>query len=104
MEKPLAGKKITEKEYYDKHTDSVAKKINEIGGMEDTVGCMEQSLARNEIRNFGKRSQFVGNNKDNPFKTNSRSITKKQQTNSGNSWVDRSKSIRQALKTKFDIN
>lgn len=28
MEKPLAGKKITEKEYYDKHTESVARKIN----------------------------------------------------------------------------
>lgn len=104
MEKPVTGDKIAEKEYYNKHTESIAKKINEIGGMEDTIGSMEESLARNEIRNFSKRSHFVGSSRDaNPFRALSRSPTKKNLLNSGNSWVDRSRSIRQALLTKFQI-
>ncbi len=71
--------------------------------MEDTVGNMEDTLSRNQIKNFGKRSHF-GNNSPNPFKKDSKSITKKQTgKEGGNNWVDRSKSIREALMAKFDI-
>jgi hypothetical protein len=31
---------VNTKEYFDKHTDLIAKKINELGGMEDTIGSM----------------------------------------------------------------
>ena len=75
---------MSEKEYYDKHAEVVAKKINEIGGMEDTVANMEDSLT-------------------NPFRKDNKSPSKKTTKDGGNSWVDRSRSIREALLTKLDI-
>jgi hypothetical protein len=46
LEQPR-GSTLNAKEYYDKHADMIAKKINELGGMEDTIGRMEDSLSRN---------------------------------------------------------
>ena len=39
--------KPNEKQFFDKHLDSVTKKLNEIGGMEDTIKNMEESLSKN---------------------------------------------------------
>lgn len=40
----------------------------------------------------------------NPFKKDNKSLSKKASSNNGgNNWVDRSRSIREALMTKFDI-
>ena len=47
MQKMKNEYKIEEKDFYDKHMDKTAKKINEIGGIEDTIGNMEDSLRRN---------------------------------------------------------
>ena len=93
---------MSEKEYYDKHAEVVAKKINEIGGMEDTVANMEDSLSKNELKNFTRRSHF-GNSNSNPFRKDNKSPSKKTTKDGGNSWVDRSRSIREALMTKLDI-
>lgn len=93
---------MSEKEYYDKHAEVVAKKINEIGGMEDTVANMEDSLSKNELKNFTRRSHF-GNSSSNPFRKDNKSPNKKTTKDGGNSWVDRSRSIREALMTKLDI-
>lgn len=46
LEQPR-GTNPNTKDYFDKHTDMIAKKINELGGMEDTIGRMEESLSRN---------------------------------------------------------
>jgi len=54
LEQPK-GSTINTKEYFDKHTDLIAKKINELGGMEDTIGCMEDSLSKNEVKSFKKK-------------------------------------------------
>ena len=53
---PSSDSRLIQKEYYDKHIDTVTRKIEELGGMEDTVAKMEGSLAKNEIKNFRKRS------------------------------------------------
>jgi hypothetical protein len=64
---------------------------------------MEDSLAKNELKNFTKRSHFI-NTSPNPFRKDNKSLTKKTSTKEGgNNWVDRSRSIREALMTKFDI-
>lgn len=50
LQKPknLKGKNdITTKQYYDKHSDQITKKIQELGGMEDTLGRMEDTLSKN---------------------------------------------------------
>lgn len=63
---------------------------------------MEDSLSKNELKNFTKRAHF-GNSSPNPFKKDSKSQAKKSAKDGGNSWVDRSRSIREALMTKLDI-
>jgi hypothetical protein len=40
LEQPR-GPALKAQEYFDKHADLIAKKINELGGMEDTIGRME---------------------------------------------------------------
>lgn len=106
LDKPKSGKKVNEKQYYDKHVDTITKKIKEIGGMEDTVGSMEESLGKYELRNFKKRAVYAGwtgsgfSAENNPFKNVGGN---KQQGEVGSSWSERSKAIRQALMTKLDI-
>jgi hypothetical protein len=39
LEKPK-GTNMTEKQYYDKHSGQIVQKIEELGGMEDTLGRM----------------------------------------------------------------
>lgn len=46
LEQPKGSTPNT-KEYFDRHTDLIAKKINDLGGMEDTIGRMESSLSKN---------------------------------------------------------
>lgn len=71
--------------------------------MEDTVGFMEESLSKNEMKNVTRRSHF-DNSIPNPFKKDNKSLSKKPSSkDNGNSWVDRSRSIREALMTKFDM-
>lgn len=45
----------TGKDYVDRHADIIARKINELGGMEDTIARMEQSLSKNEVKSFRKK-------------------------------------------------
>ena len=77
LDKPKSGKKVNEKEYYDKHVDTITRKIKEIGGMDDTVGSMEESLGKYELRNFKKRAVYPGwtgsnfNADNNPFRNTS---------------------------------
>lgn len=55
LQKPKGGTSPT-KEYYDKTIDGITKKISEIGGIEDTIGKMQESLTKHEVKNFKKRS------------------------------------------------
>lgn len=38
---------------------------------------MEESLSKNELKNFSKRSQIIGGTGANPFKKDNRSLSKK---------------------------
>lgn len=51
---------LNAKDYFDKHTDLIAKKIKETGGLEDTVARMEESLSANEIRSLKKHQLLAG--------------------------------------------
>jgi hypothetical protein len=46
LEQPK-GNTLNSKQYFDRHADLIAKKINELGGIEDTIGRMEESLSKN---------------------------------------------------------
>lgn len=69
--------------------------------MEDTIRNMEESLSKNEIKNFKKRSMFTANKDNNPYILSK--PQRKDSTMSGNSWMDRSKTIRQTFMDKFNI-
>jgi hypothetical protein len=66
LEKP-ANKRISEKQYYEKHYDTITNKIEELGGMEDTLSKMEETLKKNEMSNAKQRETL--NEKTNFSKT-----------------------------------
>ena len=39
LEQPK-GESVNTKDYFDKHSENIAKKINELGGIEDTISYM----------------------------------------------------------------
>jgi hypothetical protein len=63
--------------------------------MEDTIKNMEESLAKNELKSFKKKQATIKKTHNNPYS----SVQGKQRKDSGNmsenSWVERSKNIRQ---------
>lgn len=65
--------------------------------MEDTVGSMEESLGKYELKNFKKRALYSGwtgtnfSGDNNPYKNTSKVSNNSE---NGNSWTERSKAIR----------
>lgn len=96
LEKPN-NQKINQKQYYEKHYDTITQKIEELGGMEDTLSRMEDTLKSNEISNVKNKSIL----KEPPMSPKSRlfsqtksAINPSEITNE-RSWVERSKQLRQ---------
>ena len=63
---------------------------------------MEESLSKNEIKNFKKRSIINTPRDNNPYLI-SKPHRKDSLTGSGNSWIERSKDIRKTFLDKFNI-
>jgi hypothetical protein len=104
LEQPKIGGNPNTQEYFDKHTDLIAKKINELGGMEDTIGRMEDSLSKNEVKNFKKKQILAQMNQTrknlfSPAKTMGRSESGKLR----DSWVNRSREMRESFMSKLQI-
>jgi len=96
LEKPN-NQKINQKQYYEKHYDTIIQKIEELGGMEDTLSRMEDTLKSYEISNVKNKSIL----KEPPMSPKSRlfsqsksAINPSEITNE-RSWVERSKQLRQ---------
>ena len=70
-----------------------------MGGFEDTLRNMEQSLQLNEIKSFKKKS-MMGRN---PYMLDKEKKRKTSYSSEGNSWVERSKTVRIELMNKFNI-
>ena len=94
------------KEYFDKHTDNIAKKINEMGGMEDTIGRMEDSLSKNEVKSFKKKQVLANMNQDRKYLFSSppKTIPRAESGKLRDSWINRSKEMRESFMTKFHID
>lgn len=102
LEQPKAGSTLNSKEYFDKHTDIIARKINELGGMEDTIGKMEESLSKNEVKSFKKKQVLSSMS---PQRKGLFS-PKKQGMGEGRlkeSWVNRSREMRESFIAKLQI-
>lgn len=63
--------------------------------MEDTIKNMEESLAKNEIKSFKKKQATIKKTPNNPYSSVQGKQRKDSGNMSGNSWVEKSKSIRQ---------
>ena len=70
--------------------------------MEDTIGRMEESLSRNEVKGFRKKQVLMGMRAD---KKAMFSPQKPQLKESGlrESWVNRSKEMRESFIAKLQI-
>lgn len=93
---------LNAKEYFDKHADMIAKKINELGGIEDTIGRMEDSLSRNEVRGFKKKQVLANMSRERKGGLFSPS---KGEADSrlGGSWVNRSREMRESFIARMHI-
>jgi hypothetical protein len=59
---PMASSKVS-KDFADKFSDNISKKIYEIGGIEDTIEPMERSLTINELSN-ARNKQTISKSKE----------------------------------------
>lgn len=101
LEQPKGSNSHT-KEYFDRHTDVVAKKINELGGMEDTIGRMENSLSTHEVKSFKKKQVLAGMSREK--QSIAQSFQRKaSEKNLGDSWINRSREMRESFMAKFHI-
>jgi hypothetical protein len=57
LEKPN-NSKVAHKNYYEKHYETITQQIDQLGGIEDTLSKMEETLKKNEIVNLKNRSLF----------------------------------------------
>ena len=58
----MSSSKVSNKDFTDKFSGNISKKIYEIGGIEDTIEPMEHSLSINEISNV-KNKQLLSKSK-----------------------------------------
>ena len=88
--------------YYTKFADTVTSKIVEMGGIEDTISPIEQSLKTNEIRNLKKREKVEGEVQTKQRRLSpspSRSNLKNEKL--AQNWLNESKMMRQTLLAKL---
>lgn len=91
LEQPR-GSSVNTKEYFDKHTDLIAKKINELGGMEDTIGRMEDTLSKNEVKSFKKKQVLAKMNQDKKYLFSpEKSVSRVESGRLRDSWINRSR-------------
>jgi hypothetical protein len=101
LEKPN-NSKVAQKNYYDKHYETITQQIDQLGGIEDTLSKMEDTLKNNEIVNLKNRSLL--NSIHSPKSSFSQTVfsanpsahktDQKAQINDHN-WLEKSKQLRQ---------
>ena len=100
LEKPN-NSKVSQKNYYEKHYETITQHIDQLGGIEDTLSKMEETLKKNEIVNLKNRSLLnsIPNQKSPLSQTISSgnpSVQKADQKAQiiDQSWLDKSKQLR----------
>lgn len=77
-----------------------------MGGMEDTIGRMEDSLSKNEVKSFKKKQVLANMNQDRKYLFSSppKTIPRAESGKLRDSWINRSKEMRESFMTKFHID
>ncbi len=74
--------------------------------MEDTIGRMEDSLSKNEVKSFKKKQVLASMNQDRKYLFSSppKAINRADSGKLRDSWINRSREMRESFMTKFNID
>jgi hypothetical protein len=72
--------------------------------MEDTIGKMEDSLSKNEVKSFKKKQVLAGMNQDRKYLFSPpKGLARGESGKLRDSWINRSREMRESFMSKFQI-